>query len=59
MPGRLTQGRESYKSDQLGARSVMLRIPLPEYDGFALACLQLTANSQPSTANIQQRTAGE
>ena len=25
---------------QLGARSVMLRIPLPEYDGFALTWLQ-------------------
>ena len=33
----LTQGRESCKSATSDARSVMLRIPLPEDDGFALA----------------------
>ena len=31
----------------------MLRIPLPEYDGFALACLQLTANAQHSPGNCK------
>ena len=34
--GLFTQGRYSYKSAHLGARSVMLRIPLPEDDRFAL-----------------------
>ena len=35
----LTQGRESCPVAHLGARSVMLRIPLPEDDGFTLALL--------------------
>ena len=36
-----TQERESYKSAHLGARGVMLRIPPPEDDGFALALIKM------------------
>ena len=44
----LRKDASSYKSDQLGARSVMLRIPLPEYDGFALRVTAKREGSNPS-----------
>ena len=38
---------QSYKSDQLGARKMLLRSLFPEYDGFALRLSkQLTVNRE-------------